>query len=45
VRTMNMAELVYSQKHPVAGYTCMLTDLHPSIRNCSTGGSMATFST
>ena len=31
VRTMNMAELVYSQKHPVAGYTCMLTDLHPSI--------------
>jgi type IV pilus assembly protein PilA len=31
VRTLSVAELVYSQAHPVAGYTCMLSDLHASI--------------
>ncbi len=31
VRTLNVAELVYSQAHPVAGYTCMLSDLNQSI--------------
>ena len=27
VRTLNVAEVVYSQSHPAAGYTCSLSDL------------------
>jgi type IV pilus assembly protein PilA len=27
VRTLNVAEMVYSQSHPAAGYTCSLSDL------------------